>query len=223
LTGWRGYATFGPRTARDRARPSQLSLSTSKRSRREREHATDQHLTSVARKQAIKQINALVPGLADEQITSRAPGLSVAHAETAAQADAAGNAATVDGQRVTKIFAKLPPGTINRTIATINAFRIRATCSAGGAVQELILDPSATDATLQVESNGFPDGPDFDSNADGELNDINLNGGGSNVGTSTFSAARSGGFNLVGMIGYDDPLTFDGENVCSVHGLVISG
>jgi hypothetical protein len=177
----------------------------------------------IARKQAIKQINALVPGLADEQITSRAPGLSVAHAETAAQADAAGNAATVDGQRVTKIFAKLPPGTINRTIATINAFRIRATCSAGGAVQELILDPSATDATLQVESNGFPDGPDFDSNADGELNDINLNGGGSNVGTSTFSAARSGGFNLVGMIGYDDPLTFDGENVCSVHGLVISG
>ncbi len=48
----------------------------------------------IARKQAIKQINALAPGIADEQINKRAPGLSVAHADSAESAASAANAVT---------------------------------------------------------------------------------------------------------------------------------
>ena len=44
----------------------------------------------IAKKQAIKQINALAPSLADEQIDRRAAGLSVARAENAGSATNAG-------------------------------------------------------------------------------------------------------------------------------------
>jgi hypothetical protein len=180
----------------------------------------------IARKQAIKQINALVPGLADEQITSRAPGLSVAHADTAAQANAANNATTVNGQRVTRIFAKLPPGTTGRTIATVNVFAIVADCTAGGDV-DLVVDPVPpnVDATLQAEGNGDA-GPIFQTNGGAELNQVNLDTNGINNndrGMSTFSAVRSGGFNLTRLIGYEDSPTAFGQNVCVVHGKLISG
>jgi hypothetical protein len=55
--------------------------------------ATPSALTkSKVKKIAKKQINKLVPGIADAQITARAPGLSVARADTA------GNAEALEGQ-----------------------------------------------------------------------------------------------------------------------------
>jgi hypothetical protein len=50
---------------------------------------TTKKVKKIGKKQAKKQVNKLAPGIADEQITERAPGLSVAHADTADSADIA--------------------------------------------------------------------------------------------------------------------------------------
>ena len=46
----------------------------------------------IAKKQAKKQVNRLAPGIANEEITKRAPGLSVNHANTANSANSANSA-----------------------------------------------------------------------------------------------------------------------------------
>ena len=48
---------------------------------------TTKKVKKIGKKQAKKQVNKLAPGIADEQITERAPGLSVAHADSADRAD----------------------------------------------------------------------------------------------------------------------------------------
>lgn len=67
--------------------------------------------------------------IANNQIAAKAPGLSVAHASSANRAD---DADAVSGQRITKVFAKVPASTTSRTIATLGGgFRIEAACPGG--------------------------------------------------------------------------------------------
>jgi hypothetical protein len=191
-----------------------------------------------------KTVKKIATKQADARIAALAPGLSVARAQTAGSADTAdsaatatsadtaesaevaGNADAVGGQKITKIFAKIPADTTGATVATVDGLTIRATCTPGGLIEDLLVDPPTTDADLLGQGNGNA-GPVFDQDGGAEPNEISLDQGESafdNVrGMSTFSAARTGGSVITGMIGYDNPPVFNGELVCAVYGHVISG
>jgi hypothetical protein len=140
------------------------------------------------------------------------------NATNAANATNATNANTVGGRTVTKIFAKLAPGT-SQTVATFGAYSINVTCSGAGN-PEITLAIGSTDGDYEAFGNGIAVGAFF-NRAQGPTTSIDLDGG--NVrGITTFSAAQSGGFNATGTVGYDDTNTFNEENVCAVYGQVIS-
>jgi hypothetical protein len=83
---------------------------------------------------------------------------------------------------------------------------------------------SVGDANVQSQGNGN-NGPVFQENHGGP-NNLRLDEGPTNnndVGMSTFSASRSGGFDLSGLIGYSDALSFNNQSVCVVQGEVIFG
>jgi len=143
---------------------------------------------------------------------------SALNATNATTATNAGNANTVNGRSVTKIFAKLAPGSA-QTVATFGAYSINVTCSGAGN-PEITLAIGSTDGDYEAFGNGIAVGAFF-NRAQGPTTSIDLDGG--NVrGITTFSAAQSGGFNATGTIGYDDTNTFNEENVCAVYGQVIS-
>jgi hypothetical protein len=179
--------------------------------------------------------------IAKDEINKAAPGLSVASAETAKSANTANtansantantantaasatNAASVGGRTVSRIFAEIPVGTTDQTMATFGAFALRASCDGSGNVEDLILTPtSAPDADLFVQGNGNA-GPIFNEalalgvSLDQDLPVDN------DRGMSTFSAARSGGFELSGLIAYQSGFGPDPQIPCRVHGEVIFG
>jgi hypothetical protein len=148
---------------------------------------------------------------------------TVPNAAHAINADNANNANTVGGRSVTKIFVKIPVNS-TVTIGTFGVFKIAGTCSAGGNVENLELDPQTTDTDIAAFGDGNT-GVVFERNQGAEDNSINLNGTGvgENVrGIATFSAAQSGGAVVTGTLAYDDTASFNGENVCAVYGQVIS-
>jgi hypothetical protein len=144
--------------------------------------------------------------------------INATNAANATNATNAGNANTVGGRSVTKIFAKLAPGT-SQTVATFGSYSINVICNGGGN-PEITLAIGSTDGDYEAFGNGNGVGAFF-NRAQGPTTSIDLDGG--NVrGITTFSAAQSGGFNATGTIGYDDTNTFNEENVCAVYGQVIS-
>jgi hypothetical protein len=143
---------------------------------------------------------------------------TVPNATNATNATNAGNASTVNGRSVTKIFAKIPPGS-TQTVGTFGGYSINVICSAGGN-PEITLSIGSTDGDYEAFGTGQGVGAFF-NRAQGPTTSIDLDGG--NIrGITTFSAAQSGGFNATGTIGYDDTNTFNEENVCAVYGQVIS-
>lgn len=143
-------------------------------------------------------------------------------ATNATNATNAGNATTVNGQKIVKVFAKVPVNT-TQTIATFDTFKLTATCDAGGNVEPLVLDPSSTDVDLAAMGNGNG-GAFFDRNQGVEPNSINLDQQGAtnnDRGISTFSVARSGSFVATGSLTYNDTNTFNAEANCAVYGEVI--
>jgi hypothetical protein len=72
-----------------------------------------------------------VKKIANNQITKRAPGLSVASAksaDTAGSAKSADTAGNVNGVVITRFFAQDDPGTGLHTIATVGGLTIQASC-----------------------------------------------------------------------------------------------
>jgi hypothetical protein len=144
--------------------------------------------------------------------------INVGSLGTVPSAANANNANTVGGRTVTKIFAKLAPGT-SQTVATFGSYSVNVVCSGGGN-PEITLAIAATDGDYEAFGTGQGVGAFF-NRAQGLQSSIDLDGG--NIrGITTFSAAQSGGFNATGTIGYDDTNTFNEENVCAVYGQVIS-
>jgi hypothetical protein len=142
---------------------------------------------------------------------------------SATNATNASNANTVGGRTVTNVFVKIPKNT-TVTVGTFGAFKITATCSSAGNVENLELDPQTTDSDIAAFGDGN-EGPIFVREQGKEPNSINLNGSGveENVrGISTFAASQSGGAVVTGTIGYDDTASFNAEDVCAVYGEVIS-
>jgi hypothetical protein len=177
---------------------------------------------SVLNKKEKKQVR----NIAKDEIGKAAPGLSVASAETANRAntantaDSATNAASVGGRTVSRIFATVPLGTTNQTIATLGPFTLRGSCDGSGNVEDLVLSPSTSDTDLFAEGSGnqgplFKEATGIGVSLDEDLPVDN------DRGMSMFSAANSGGFELSGQIAYESG--FDTGNPCRVHGEVIFG
>ena len=168
--------------------------------------------------------------IANNQIDARASGLSVAHAGsagtagTADSADSAKDAGAVNGQRVVKVFAKVPASPTLRTIATLGAgFRIEAACPAGHAEFQLAFDPpTGVDLKAAIVGDG-PSGPaEIEGDDIAGPTNISLNGS-ANLGETTFSAATTDGTVVSGTVGFDGVTSFNGELVCAYYGQVLQG
>ncbi len=130
------------------------------------------------------------------------------------------NADAVGGHTVNKIFAKIAKGS-SQTIATFGVYKMEASCDALGN-PDITLSTTATDTEFAAMGNG--------TNIGGEnvfyereqkagsvsLNEVNERG------TTTFTAAQSGGAVTTGTITYDDSSTFNSEATCAVFGNYVS-
>jgi hypothetical protein len=146
---------------------------------------------------------------------------TVPSATTATTATSAGNANTVGGQTITKIFTKIPKGA-TATIATFGSFKLVAECSAAsGDVEFFELISSAPSADLlgsSVGNEGAAASVDIGADAAIELD----NGAGvdNDRGVASFTGALPNGTVINGMIGFNDTPTFTEEDVCSFYGRV---
>jgi hypothetical protein len=157
--------------------------------------------------------------IANNQIAAKAPGLSVSHAATAGSADSAD---VVDGQRVIKVFAKVPGSTPSfTTIANLGGgFELQAACpNVTGAQLRLAFTRSVgvdLKAGLISDSGSSMQADDTAGPATIDLSDNIL-------GETSFSAASTDGTVVSGTLGFDTPGSFNGEFVCAFYGHVLEG
>jgi hypothetical protein len=135
----------------------------------------------------------------------------------------AGDAATVGGLGLKKVFAKQPSGTGAQQIFNGGFFALGASCIGGSAA--LQLDPAAgapeTDASWQ-SINGAG-APAFGNDADlqpGDAHDL-LNGG--TEGSATATISTSDGRVATVVVAAQSAPAFSGENVCAFRGTVTAG
>jgi hypothetical protein len=151
---------------------------------------------------------------------------------SAATAQTAANASTVNGQALIKVFDSIAAGE-TKDVAAIAGFTLRATCKVEAAdllnPNVLLLSPAATGATLVAEGDGKEEGSvfEYDSTAPGTAAEIRLDGhaGRDNFyGETSFSASTPGGTVLSGDIAYDyNSFGETQRGACIVFGEVASG
>jgi hypothetical protein len=144
---------------------------------------------------------------------------TVPNATHATNADSAGNANTVGGHSVNKVFVKISKNSTT-TVGTFGVFKITATCDASGDVS-IEADPQSTDADYAAFGNGQSSGAFFAREQGAEDNSEEISGG-NDRGILTFSGSQSGGAVVTGTLGWNDTATFDGEDVCAVYGHFIT-
>jgi hypothetical protein len=163
---------------------------------------------------------AKVKKIAKKQINKAAPGLSVAKAVKADSADTAASADSVNGHQIFKIFAKIPVGSADQTIATFAGYTLSASCTAAGDLDRLLLVPPDTPFTNQTSTGNGNVGPVF-SYGGGSAIRMDSDGTNNNTrGAASFSAARSDGIVLTGVIGFDNDPAFEQGSGCAVYGEV---
>lgn len=146
---------------------------------------------------------------------------TVPSAVHAGAADSAGNANTVGGSSLGKVFAKLPVSTTT-TLGTFGAFKFSATCDGSGNVT-IEVDPQATDTDYAASGNGNPEGAFYAREGGVEPNSESISGE-NDRGQVSFAGAQSGGAAVTGVLGWDDTASFDDEEVCAVYGhMTVSG
>ena len=146
---------------------------------------------------------------------------TVPNAAHAGLADSAGNANTVGGSSVNKVFAKVPAGSTT-TLGTFGAFKFLATCDGSGNVT-IEVDPQAPDTDYAASGNGSPEGAFFAREAGAEPNSEAISGE-NDRGQLNFAGAQTGGATVTGVLGWDDTPAFDEEGVCAVYGqITVSG
>jgi hypothetical protein len=140
---------------------------------------------------------------------------------SAARAETAGNADTVGGSSVNKVFAKIPVnGTA--TLGTFGAFKFVATCDGSGNVV-IEVDPQAPDTDFAASGNGAPEGAFYAREGGVEPNSELINGE-NDRGQLNFAGAQTGGAVVTGVLGWDDTPSFDKEDACAVYGqMTVSG
>jgi hypothetical protein len=153
---------------------------------------------------------------------------SLGQVPSALNATNAGNANTVNGQTVHKIFKTLNAGESGVVVASIAGFTITATCESSN-VDVTLTTPSSPASVASVEGNGSPEGAifDYDSEVSGTPSTIRLDDDSpedNDYGESTFSAALNNGVVISGDVGYDyDTFGNNPANVCIVFGEVATG
>jgi len=142
---------------------------------------------------------------------------------TVPSATTAGNANTVNGRTITKVFAKIPIGTA-ATIATIGPFTLRAECQAGSGDVEDFEVRSTGPLVDMVGGSIGNEGQSFDQESGTETSlELDDGEGDNNTrGVASFSAAVADGTTVSGVIGFDDTNTFSTEEVCAFYGHVTS-
>lgn len=150
---------------------------------------------------------------------------------SATNATNAGNASTVGGQTVTKIFKTLTAGQTNVQVATVAGFAITASCEEADA-DVTITSPTGPGFVLQ--SGGIPGSgsntttQDYGSGKPGESGNIRVDelseSGDATYGTSSVAGATDTGTSFSGVLEYDYQ-TFNNSpaNTCIVSGQLISG
>ncbi len=156
---------------------------------------------------------------------------TVPNATHANSADSAGNANTVGGQSVVKVFRTLNEGQSGVTVASVGGFNFVATCGTDDADLQVV---GPTASGFVMEAGGVPgnvggettDG--YESSKPGEGGDIRVDelseGGDATYGTATFYGATPGGTVVSGDLGYDYN-TFNNSppNTCIVAGHLTVG
>jgi hypothetical protein len=146
---------------------------------------------------------------------------TVPSAAHAGSADTAGNANTVGGHGLNKVFAKVPVNSAT-TLGTFGAFQFVATCDGGGNVT-IEVDPQAADTDYAASGNGAPEGAFYARESGVEPNSEEISGE-NDRGQVNFAGSQSGGAAVTGVLGWDDTPAFDGEDVCAVYGqMTVSG
>jgi hypothetical protein len=135
------------------------------------------------------------------------------------RAAAAGNADSVDGLSLERVFFKADPNTPVAAIASLGVLRINAGCDVAGNVVATV-EPASGAPPLELKHEG-------EGNANGVFDD-----------QSAVAAPRTitfGGTSAAGMVrvasangdvavfdfGYDSAPSFGGENVCTLSGILI--
>jgi hypothetical protein len=146
---------------------------------------------------------------------------TVPNATHAGSADTAGNANTVGGSSVNKVFAKFPANSTT-TLGTFGAFKFVATCDGSGNVV-IEVDPQTADTDYAASGNGFPEGAFYAREGGVEPNSEAISGE-NDRGQLNFSGSQSGGAVVTGSLGWDDVPTFEKEDACAVYGqMTVSG
>jgi hypothetical protein len=157
--------------------------------------------------------------IANNQITSRAAGLSVAHAGDASEAT---NASAVGGQKIIKVFAKLPvPTPAFTTIADLGGgFELQGACPNGTGAELQLAFTQSIGVDLKA---GLISDSGSTIEADDTLGPTTLSLNDNILGETSFSAATTSGTVVSGTLGFDTPGSFNGESVCAFYGHVIVG
>jgi len=156
---------------------------------------------------------------------------TVPNASHAGTADSAGNANTVGGQSVVKVFRTLTAGQSGVQVASVGGFNFIASCESSNADLEV---RSPVGPGWVMEAGGVPGSASeettdaYDSGAPGDDDSIQVDdlsaGGDASYGTATFYGATSTGTVVSGDLGYDYD-TFDDtpENTCVFAGHLTVG
>jgi hypothetical protein len=156
---------------------------------------------------------------------------TVPNAAHAGSADSAGNADTVDGQHVVKIFRTLTSGESGVTVASAGGFTFVADCFDAN-VNVRVFSPSGPGWVMQVAgAAGSPNEAlieEYESGVPGDTGDMYIDetAGGSDVtyGTVSFYGATSAGTSVSGVVGFDyDTFGDEPENTCIVAGHLAVG
>jgi len=134
---------------------------------------------------------------------------------SATRAATAGNADTVGGSSVNKVFAKVPANS-TATLGTFGVFKFLASCDPSGNVT-ITVDPQAGDTDYAASGNGSPEGAFFAREGGVEPNSEAISGE-NDRGQLNFAGAQTGGATVTGVLGWDDTPSFDEEDACAVYG-----
>ena len=134
---------------------------------------------------------------------------TVPSATHAGSADSAGNADTVDGQHVVKLFKTLTAGQSGVPVGSAGGFTFSATCESGN-VDVNAVSPQGPGWVMQsggTAGNSEEAVEEYESGSPGEQDDINIDelygSGNATYGVTSFYGATSTGGVVSGTIGFD--------------------
>jgi hypothetical protein len=144
-------------------------------------------------------------------------------AATADTATSAGNAGTVNGMSVRKVFVKQPNATAPVEVFRGEGFVLEAGCQGGDPVLQLdgIAGAPATNAT--VAGNGETTTVFFGDGSLAPGDDLNLLGGANTEAGGTAIVSTTGGAVATIAYGAESTNAFPGEEVCATRASVVSG